>query len=97
MTPVSIVEEIRHARQDFRRLVDEATTAELRRSSNGTRWTNDQLPSIGRMNSVWHVVDVDRAQQVATVKVVPVCIARIARSDDRFQLLAYIVEGKCPV
>jgi hypothetical protein len=43
ITPVSIAEEIRDARQDFRRLVDEATTAELRRSSNGTRWTNDQL------------------------------------------------------
>jgi hypothetical protein len=43
ITPVSIADEIRDARQDFRRLVDEATTAELRRSSNGTRWTNDQL------------------------------------------------------
>jgi hypothetical protein len=28
---------------DFHRLVDNATTAELRQQSNGTRWTNDQL------------------------------------------------------
>jgi hypothetical protein len=43
VTPASIAEEMRDARQDFRRLVDGATTAELRKSSNGTRWTNDQL------------------------------------------------------
>jgi uncharacterized damage-inducible protein DinB len=43
MTPASIATEIRDARDDFHRLVDEATTAELRKRSNGTRWTNDQL------------------------------------------------------
>jgi DinB superfamily len=43
LTPASIAEEIRVAREDFHRLVDEATTAELRKRSNGTRWTNDQL------------------------------------------------------
>ena len=43
MTPASIAEEIRDAREDFRRLVEEAPTGELRKRSNGTRWTNDQL------------------------------------------------------
>lgn len=43
MTPASIAEEIRAARDDFHRLVDEATTSELRKRSNGTKWTNDQL------------------------------------------------------
>jgi hypothetical protein len=31
------------ARKDFQRLVDGATTADLRKRSDGTRWTNDQL------------------------------------------------------
>ncbi len=43
MTPASITAEIRAAREDFHQLVDEATTAELRQRSDGTRWTNDQL------------------------------------------------------
>jgi hypothetical protein len=43
MTPASIASEIRDARDDFHRLVDEATTLELRRRSDGTRWTNEQL------------------------------------------------------
>jgi len=43
MTSVAIAEEIRAARADFHRLVDGATTAELRMPSNGTRWSNDQL------------------------------------------------------
>ncbi len=43
LTPASITDEIRDAREDFHRLVDEATTADLRKRSNGTRWTNDQL------------------------------------------------------
>jgi len=43
MTPAAIVDEIRDARDDFHRLVDEATTADLRKPSNGTKWTNDQL------------------------------------------------------
>ena len=43
MTPTLIADEIRSARDDFRGLVDGATTAELRQGSNGTKWTNDQL------------------------------------------------------
>lgn len=43
MTPESIAEEIRAACDDFHRLLDEATTSELRRRSNGTKWTNEQL------------------------------------------------------
>jgi len=39
----SIVDEMERARDDFHRLVDPATTAELHRQSNGTKWTNDQL------------------------------------------------------
>jgi hypothetical protein len=42
-TPAEIREEIREAREDFHHLIDEATTADLRKRSNGTRWTNDQL------------------------------------------------------
>jgi len=43
VTPASVAEEIRAARNDFHQLVDGATTAELRRRSDGTKWTNDQL------------------------------------------------------
>ena len=43
MTPPAISDEIRRARDDFHRLVDNATTADLRKRSNGTKWTNDQL------------------------------------------------------
>jgi hypothetical protein len=43
VTPDLTADEIRTARDDFHRLVDGATTGELRRRSNGTRWTNDQL------------------------------------------------------
>lgn len=43
MTPPAIADEIRRARDDFHRLVDNATTADLRKRSNGTKWTNDQL------------------------------------------------------
>ena len=43
MTPTSIADEMRNARQDFHGLVDGATTAELRKRSDGTRWTNGQL------------------------------------------------------
>ena len=35
--------EMDQARLDFRRLVGEATPADLRRPSDGTRWTNQQL------------------------------------------------------
>lgn len=43
MTPSSIADEIRAARDDFHSLVDNATHAELRKPSNGTKWTNEQL------------------------------------------------------
>jgi hypothetical protein len=43
LTPSSIAVEMRDAREDFHRLVDEATTADLRMRTDGTRWTNDQL------------------------------------------------------
>jgi len=39
----SIVDEMERARDDFHRLVDMATEAELRQQSNGTKWTNGQL------------------------------------------------------
>ncbi len=35
--------EMNQGRQDFRRLVSRATAADLRRISDGTRWTNQQL------------------------------------------------------
>jgi DinB superfamily len=35
--------EMEQARHDFRRLVGDATPADLRRPSDGTRWTNQQL------------------------------------------------------
>ena len=38
-----IIDEMERARADFHHLVDCATTAELRRPSSGTKWTNDQL------------------------------------------------------
>lgn len=43
MTPPAIADEIRRARDDFHWLIDNATTADLRKRSNGTKWTNDQL------------------------------------------------------
>jgi hypothetical protein len=43
MDRVEIVAEMREAAADFRLLVDTATSAELRRGSNGTKWTNEQL------------------------------------------------------
>ena len=43
MTPAEISDELRRASDDFHHLVDNATTAELRMRSNGTKWTNDQL------------------------------------------------------
>jgi hypothetical protein len=38
-----IAAEMQRAADDFRSLLDNATSAELRRSSNGTKWTNEQL------------------------------------------------------
>jgi hypothetical protein len=39
----AIREEMEKARQTFHRLLNEATVADLRRASSGTRWTNEQL------------------------------------------------------
>jgi hypothetical protein len=39
----AIYEELRRARLTFRRLVEEASPADLARASSGTRWTNQQL------------------------------------------------------
>ena len=43
MDRLDIVAEMREADADFRALVDNATSAELRRGSDGTKWTNEQL------------------------------------------------------
>lgn len=43
MTRVAIAEEMLAACDDFHALVVHATRGELRRPSNGTRWTNEQL------------------------------------------------------
>ena len=43
MDRADILAELRRAAVDFRCLVDGATSAELRRGSDGTRWTNEQL------------------------------------------------------
>ena len=39
----AVREEMKQARQAFHRLLDHATVADLRRPSNGTRWTNELL------------------------------------------------------
>jgi hypothetical protein len=39
----SVREEMERARAAFHRMLDDATEADLRRPSNGTRWTNEQL------------------------------------------------------
>jgi hypothetical protein len=39
----AIYEELRRARVTFRRLVEDASPADLARASDGTRWTNQQL------------------------------------------------------
>jgi hypothetical protein len=43
MDRVEIEAEMREAAADFRVLLDDATSAELRRGSDGTKWTNEQL------------------------------------------------------
>ena len=43
MQPSDISDEMEHVRLDFHQLLDNATNAELRASTNGTRWTNEQL------------------------------------------------------
>src|SRR5689334_23883875 len=48
MTPSDIQAELRRAQTDFHDLVARATPQDLRRRSDGTRWTNRQL--------MWHMV-----------------------------------------
>jgi heme/copper-type cytochrome/quinol oxidase subunit 1 len=48
MNRIDIQEELRRAQADFHQLVAQATPQDLRRPSNGTRWTNRQL--------MWHMV-----------------------------------------
>jgi DinB superfamily len=43
MTPDEIADELEWVREDFRQLVRSSTRADLRRPSDGTRWTNGQL------------------------------------------------------
>ena len=43
MTRESIAQELRAARDDFHDLLDAASRHELRRPSDGTKWTNEQL------------------------------------------------------
>jgi hypothetical protein len=43
LDPDEICAELDRVRADFRDLLDTATVAELRRPSEGTRWTNEQL------------------------------------------------------
>jgi DinB family protein len=43
MQPGDISVEMERVRLDFHQLLDNATSAELRRGSNGTKWTNEQL------------------------------------------------------
>jgi hypothetical protein len=48
MDPAAISAELRRSQTDFHVLVAGATPADLRRRTNGTRWTNRQL--------LWHMV-----------------------------------------
>jgi len=43
MGTTDIRSEMDRVRADFRELVDSATVRELRRPTNGTKWTNEQL------------------------------------------------------
>src|SRR5829696_2765663 len=43
MDPVEISDEMRRAQAEFQNLVSRASAHDLRRRSNGTRWTNRQL------------------------------------------------------
>jgi hypothetical protein len=43
MEPAEISDEMRRAQAEFHQLVDAASAPDLRRPSNGTRWTNRQL------------------------------------------------------
>jgi DinB superfamily len=43
MDRAAVIEEMEQARRSFRQLLSDASQANLRRRSNGTRWTNRQL------------------------------------------------------
>src|SRR5215204_1593663 len=43
MDRAAVIEEMEQARSSFRQLLNDASSASLRRRSNGTRWTNRQL------------------------------------------------------
>lgn len=43
MKPNQVHQELDRARSDFRELIEQASAADLRRRSTGTRWTNRQL------------------------------------------------------
>jgi hypothetical protein len=43
MDRAAVIEEMEQARNSFRQLLNDASSASLRRRSNGTRWTNRQL------------------------------------------------------
>ena len=43
MDPVEINDEMRRAQAEFHKLISRASVRDLRRRSNGTRWTNRQL------------------------------------------------------
>jgi hypothetical protein len=43
MDRTAVIEEMEQARNSFRQLLTDASSASLRRRSNGTRWTNRQL------------------------------------------------------
>ena len=43
MDRAAAIEEMEQARNSFRQLLNDASSASLRRRSNGTRWTNRQL------------------------------------------------------
>ena len=43
MQPSDISAEMERVRVDFHHLLDNATSAELRAGTNGTKWTNEQL------------------------------------------------------
>ena len=43
MNSIEVSGEMRRAQADFHQLIGEASSGDLRRRSNGTRWTNRQL------------------------------------------------------
>jgi len=43
LDPIEISDEMKRAQAEFRELINKATPQELRRRSDGTRWTNRQL------------------------------------------------------